>query len=81
MFLVRNWVKAAYQQYLVVQGVKCVLYKVLSGIAQVCNVYCTRCADCTVQGVHCVSYRVCSVYLSSKSSEKKEDFDIKSDII
>ena len=33
-YLVRNQVLAAYQQDLVVQGVKCVLYKVLS-------VYCT----------------------------------------
>ena len=41
----------------------------------------TRCLDCTVKGAQFVSYRVCSVYFTSKSIEKKEDFDNKSDLI
>ena len=40
---------------LVVQGERCVLYKV-------CSVYCKRCAVYIVQGVQCVLYKVCSVY-------------------
>ena len=78
-YLVRNRVQAADQQDLIVQCVKCVLYKSGVCISQVLRVYCTRCEDCIVQGVDCVLYRVFSVYFISKSSVNKVDFDIKSD--
>ena len=58
-YLVRNQVQAAYQQDLVVQGGKCVLYKVSSVyctsmqciLYQVCRLYCTGCTVCIIQGV------------------------------
>ena len=58
-YLVRNPVQSAYQQNLVVQGVKCVLYKICSVyctnvpfvLYNVRNMYCTRCAVGIVQGV------------------------------
>ena len=58
-YLIRNPVWSAYQQYLVVQGVKYVLYKVFSVyctsvlrvLYKVVIMYCTRCAVCIVQGL------------------------------
>ena len=75
-YLVRNQVRAAYQQDLVVQGVKGVLYKVLSVyctsvlcvLCKVCSLYCTRCTVCIIQGVPSV--------FKSKARVKKEDYDI-----
>ena len=66
--LVRNPVQAALQQptsnTLVVQVVKCVLYKVWSVyctsvscvLYKVCRLYCTRCTVCIIQGVQCEFY-------------------------
>ena len=84
-YFVRNPVQSAYQQDLVVHGVKCVSYKVCSVyctnvpfvLYKVCNMYCTRCAVCIVQGVQCVLY----TQQTSKSSVNKEDFKLKSNII
>ena len=61
-YLVRNWVRAAYQQDVILQGLKCVLFKFPVCIVQgepnvlyrVYSVYCTRCGVCIEQ--------VCSVY-------------------
>ena len=63
-YLVIHQVWAAYQQDLVVQGVKCVLYKVWSVyctsvpcvLYKVCRLYCTRCTVCIIQGVQCEFY-------------------------
>ena len=84
-YLVRNPVQSAYQQDLFVQGVKCVFYKVCSVyytnvpsvLYKVCNMYFTRCTVCIVQGVQFVLYN----QQTSKSSIKKEDFKLKSNII
>ena len=79
-YLVRNRVQAACQQDLIVQGVKCVLYKVWSVLYKVwsvlykeCRLYCTSCTMCVIHGVQCV--------FTSKPSDNKEDLDIKSDLI
>ena len=80
-YLVINWVQAAYQQNLIVQCVKCVLYKVLSVycpcvlclLYKVCRLCFTRCTLCIIQGVQCK--------FTSKQGINKEDFDIKSDLI
>ena len=68
--MVRNQVQAAYQQDLILQGVKCVLYKVWS-------LYCT-CGPCVLCGYH----TECAVsILHQNQGFIKRDFDRNSKLV
>ena len=79
-YLVPNRVWAAQQQDSIVQGVKCILYKVWSvyctslpcRLYNVYRLYFTRCTECII---HVLFFN-----FTYKLGLKKEDFDIKSNV-